>query len=465
MSYYNDLPEGNQERVEGKDLTLPVDAYIRGHVYGRTHLMIRAACSAGMAFLALGLLAFGQDSAPASRYSNTQERFSVEPPAGWVEREGTGAMAIRFFPAPELEKGKSIPRIEVLVNHMAMAKPFPGYIQELKDFHKRGDTFKDHKLYQEKESRVDGHPGYQVIYEVPLPKEKQAWVQTLVQRSWTTVYSIDLICTWQDLDKLREPYQKVLDSFRFEPLALTDKELQAKNNFTQVLDTMNGVSNDLIMDEWCALLVSGKAYGYRHLQMQAGERDGRKGYTIQSELKENLGQNGVSQIITQGFCSADFSYQILETVEEMNTSDRNRLRNVFNVEINRGQVLARRDVQGQKEEKTFHVDRDVLLRDIAKGARKLVLNSSQKELLIQQLYLSEDEISIELFENAGKEKRKIDDIETDASLVMTLRDRKSRFHVWLDPQKRLLEEITPDSPFKLKATSKEAALKAFEGGK
>lgn len=378
-------------------------------------------------------------------YVNENGGFAVTPPEGWDKLPGYGATIVKFR-----QKGDAAQKgvMMVIKSEMGMPMSVESFVTQLKEFNK--ETVKDSRVAREGAVEVVGCKAWRLTTMVPLAGGGEStMVQTIVQKSPITFFSLDALIPKGQEEELTKAYDNYVSSFRFVPFTLTKEELSGYENFIGAVRGINDIFKDICVDDHLGIFIKDKKIGDYRLTIEEGSVEGKKGYKVTSRLVLE-GDDGIEELTTVCAFTYDFRYQKVDWEDRKNLKKGESVVFKMTGVIDKEKAHIERDLNGYKEAKDIALgDGVVLFSDAAEILRKFLLGKDKKIYLMKVLYLGENSPGIDFLEFSRNEKLEIKKNPYVGHIILMKRNRAKDKVLLYNEKKYLIEDRTLRSPILL----------------
>ena len=383
---------------------------------------------------------------PAASFDVPEHEFKLTPPSGWVARAGDRPTVVRFLHPSADRKADA----ELSVTHLISSNPTPLASFEAQARTHITDRFKGAVIHEDKRVTIGGRPAFRLVYTF----EKALVIKTALHRSNLEFYLLDIYLPEGDAGKQRAAAEAAVESFRIVPVDLSPEEAEAFGRTREFLKTAK-IDPGMLGERWYGLHLGPRRVG--HQRMKLAESEGLLAF--ETDMVFDLGDGNRDAVTVRGSFSPDGRVQKVDSDQVKTNDKKERWQFRAVAEIKDGKVRASRDMNGQKEEKTFDVGEAVLLADVAEFLRGRLAVDGRGVCLMKVLSPFGDEPNVEKIETAGAEMMEIDDRKVRAVVALCRLDRRKNQAYTFGMDRVLLQQGGARDLFSVRATTKEEALK------
>jgi hypothetical protein len=192
------------------------------------------------------------------------------------------------------------------------------------------------------------------------------------------------------------------------------------------------------------------------MRFKMAESDGM--YSFETVVHNDFGEGNTDTTIVKGSFSPDGRVQKVAT-EETKVNPKQKWIFGAAASVQGGQVKVTRDLNGQKEERSFTVEEGVLLSDVAECMRSVLVGAGRGNYLLKSLSPFSEEWVVEMIDVGGPETLEVDGRTRNCTLVQAYVGRRKNQTYYYGTDRWVLRLGGPKDPFSVRLSTKEEATK------
>lgn len=368
----------------------------------------------------------------------------MRPPAGWVRHYGLPPILTKWTQSGDLKTPA-----ELTITHLYSSTPTP-----LETFKRQSrDVLKEKapeaKILEEKELAIGGKPAYRMV----ISSEGMIQFKTCIHRSNLEFYLVDATYPPELGEKVRPLLEASISTFEVIPLPISAEEklLDAR---TMALIQGQKIDPAMLGERWFTVHVGTKKVG--HSRYKLSETEGA--YAFETDVRLDFGPGDSDATTIRGSFSPDGRTQKVE-LEEAKTAPKQKTLHRASASIRGGQARISRELNGQKEDRSFAVEEGVLLSDVAECLRPVLIAAGKGSYLLKTLSPYSEEWKVEMVDVGGVESLEFDGKPHECILVQAYVGRRKNMTYFYGTDRSLIRAGGHREKFAIRQTTKEEALK------